>query len=84
MSCAWALVDFGTIVRIGEVRSDAGVAKLADAQDLKSWVAQAACGFDSRPRHFTLASARVRAAGGTQALDRRRYRASVFGLDPRL
>jgi hypothetical protein len=24
---------------------------LADAQDLKSWVAQAACGFDSRPRH---------------------------------
>src|SRR3954465_11321136 len=30
----------------------AGVAKLADAQDLKSWVAKAACGFDSRPRHF--------------------------------
>jgi hypothetical protein len=29
----------------------AGVAELADAQDLKSWVAQAACGFDSRPRH---------------------------------
>jgi hypothetical protein len=28
----------------------AGVAKLADAQDLKSWVAQAACGFDPRPR----------------------------------
>jgi DNA-binding XRE family transcriptional regulator len=27
------------------------VAELADAQDLKSWVAQAACGFDSRPRH---------------------------------
>jgi hypothetical protein len=32
--------------------SPAGVAKLADAQDLKSWVAQAACGFDSRPRHL--------------------------------
>jgi hypothetical protein len=30
----------------------AGVAELADAQDLKSWVAQAACGFDSRPRHL--------------------------------
>ena len=27
------------------------MAELADAQDLKSWVAQAACGFDSRPRH---------------------------------
>jgi hypothetical protein len=31
--------------------SHAGVAELADAQDLKSWAAQAACGFDSRPRH---------------------------------
>ncbi len=31
--------------------TDAGVAELADAQDLKSWVAKAACGFDSRPRH---------------------------------
>jgi hypothetical protein len=30
----------------------AGVAELADAQDLKSWVAQAACGFDSRPRQI--------------------------------
>ena len=29
----------------------AGVAKLADAQDLKSWAWQRACGFDSRPRH---------------------------------
>jgi integrase len=27
------------------------VAELADAQDLKSWVPQGACGFDSRPRH---------------------------------
>src|SRR6476659_8584875 len=30
----------------------AGVAELADAQDLKSWVPKGACGFDSRPRHF--------------------------------
>ena len=29
----------------------AGVAELADAQDLKSWVSKEACGFDSRPRH---------------------------------
>src|ERR671930_573986 len=29
----------------------AGVAELAYAQDLKSWAAKAACGFDSRPRH---------------------------------
>jgi hypothetical protein len=29
----------------------AGVAELADAQDLKSWAWQRACGFDSRPRH---------------------------------
>src|SRR5262249_35538499 len=29
--------------------SHAGVAELADAQDLKSWAARAACGFDSRP-----------------------------------
>jgi hypothetical protein len=27
------------------------VAELADAQDLKSWVPQGACGFDARPRH---------------------------------
>ena len=32
----------------------AGVAELADAQDLKSWVPQGACGFDSRPRHQIL------------------------------
>ena len=31
---------------------DAGVAELADAQDLKSWVPQGACGFETRPRHF--------------------------------
>ena len=30
----------------------AGVAKLADAQDLKSWIAKAMCGFDSHPRHY--------------------------------
>jgi hypothetical protein len=29
----------------------AGVAELADAQDLKSWVQQWACGFNPRPRH---------------------------------
>ena len=34
--------------------SQAGVAELADAQDLKSWVRKRACGFDSRPRHFLL------------------------------
>src|SRR6476469_698000 len=33
------------------VRPEAGVAELADAQDLKSWVPQGACGFDARPRH---------------------------------
>ena len=27
------------------------MAKLADAQDLKSWDPQGSCGFDSRPRH---------------------------------
>ena len=31
--------------------TDAGVAKLADAQDLKSWVRKRTCGFDPRPRH---------------------------------
>jgi hypothetical protein len=31
--------------------NEAGVAKLADAQDLKSWAPQGACGFESRPRH---------------------------------
>ena len=29
----------------------AGVAELADAQDLKSWVLKWTCGFDPRPRH---------------------------------
>ena len=29
----------------------AGVAKLADAQDLKSWDRKRSCGFDPRPRH---------------------------------
>ena len=36
------------------IRSDAGVAKLADAQDLKSWDSEESCGFDSRPRHQSL------------------------------
>ena len=31
--------------------SGAGVAKLADAQDLKSWDLKGSCGFDSHPRH---------------------------------
>jgi hypothetical protein len=31
--------------------SHAGVAELADAQDLKSCDAKASCGFDPRPRH---------------------------------
>src|SRR5262249_14360580 len=30
----------------------AGVAKLADAQDLKSWVRKRTCGFDPRPRQI--------------------------------
>jgi hypothetical protein len=33
---------------------DAGVAELADAQDLKSCFAKAECGFDPRPRHHSL------------------------------
>jgi hypothetical protein len=33
------------------LNNHAGVAELADAQDLKSWVPQGACGFDARPRH---------------------------------
>jgi hypothetical protein len=33
---------------------DAGVAELADAQDLKSWVPKGACGFEARPRHQKL------------------------------
>ena len=32
----------------------AGVAKLADAQDLKSWDSKESCGFDSRPRHHVI------------------------------
>ena len=31
----------------------AGVAELADAQDLKSWVPRGACGFKTRPRQTT-------------------------------
>jgi hypothetical protein len=34
-----------------DILQQAGVAELADAQDLKSWVPQGACGFDPRPRH---------------------------------
>jgi integrase len=58
------------------------VAELADAQDLKSWVPQGACGFDSRPRHYInngqkslgdLKTARLprldAVFGGTKAID---------------
>src|SRR6516165_3796168 len=40
-------------VKIGTLHqpNHAGVAELADAQDLKSWVPQGACGFNPRPRH---------------------------------
>ena len=34
----------------------AGVAKLADAQDLKSCGLYGPCGFDSHPRHFVFSS----------------------------
>ena len=46
------LGDSATIGRV--LFTCAGVAKLADAQDLKSWVPQGACGFDPRPRHQML------------------------------
>ena len=38
----------------------AGVAKLADAQDLKSWDSKESCGFDPRPRHSLAAALRDR------------------------
>jgi uncharacterized protein len=40
------------------------VAKLADAQDLKSWVAQAACGFDPRPRQPLIGWQIIHGIGG--------------------
>ena len=47
----------------------AGVAKLADAQDLKSCGPYGPCGFDSHPRHFVFTSGmhavRVVVTGGT-------------------
>ncbi len=54
----------------------AGVAKLANAGDLKSLAAQAACGFDSRPRHRNDSSvpSRFRARGGLRFLRSRRRR----------
>ena len=36
----------------GSFRQYAEVAKLADAQDLKSCEPQGSCGFDPHPRHF--------------------------------
>jgi hypothetical protein len=65
--------------RIVEVRlteRHAGVAELADAQDLKSWVAQAACGFDSRPRHQIL-----RKSSGSRD-QRRRPASAVWSTAP--
>src|SRR5438552_1435662 len=44
----------------------AGVAELADAQDLKSWVPQGACGFDSRPRQSLTTIWGLRRLGYTQ------------------
>jgi hypothetical protein len=41
----------GATLAIPDRIEHAGVAELADAQDLKSWVSKGACGFDSRPRH---------------------------------
>ncbi len=46
----------------------AGVAKLADARDLKSRVAQAACGFDPHPRHFRISLLQPRAIGFASSL----------------
>ena len=45
--------DFGTLAYTPRTLRDvgAGVAELADAQDLKSWVPEGTCGFDPRPRH---------------------------------
>ena len=57
----------------------AGVAELADAQDLKSWVPRGACGFDPRPRH-DLRSRSARAEGGAQARARRRFRPRPSGV----
>src|SRR4051812_18106966 len=59
---------------------EAGVAELADAQDLKSWVAQAACGFDSRPRHSPR-SRSVRCKGRFSGARLSARCASAFGLD---
>src|SRR4029453_14764918 len=38
----------------------AGVAKLTDAQDLKTWAPQGACGFESRPRHLRISGLAAR------------------------
>jgi hypothetical protein len=42
------------------IHLDAGVAKLADARDLKSRVPKGTCGFDPRPRHQFPEEQRVR------------------------
>ena len=42
----------------------AGVAKLADAQDLKSWDPKGSCGFDSHLRHQNINDLAIVASGG--------------------
>ncbi len=72
------------------------MAELADAQDLKSWVPQGACGFDPRPRHkekalhilkerLTLSDADFEALASERGLGDSRQRigelcSHVFGL----
>jgi hypothetical protein len=46
------------ICRIPSKLRGAGVAELADAQDLKSCDPKGSCGFDPRPRHKTLSNLR--------------------------
>ena len=55
----------------------AGVAKLADAQDLKSWVPKGACGFDSRPRQ-SCAEYSPQCAARAQVITKYRDRRSLL------
>ena len=48
----------------------AGVAKLADAQDLKSCGLYGPCGFDSHPRHFVFTSGMACGTGSGDWLHR--------------
>ena len=65
----------------------AGVAELADAQDLKSWVPQGACGFEARPRHhivkeFAESLDRTDLSNRGQGPKRSLSVAYVSGIDP--